>query len=94
MSSSYFPVPFNAPRQSRKLSGRCGLIPIFDGDTLLGYVNKVRMEFAKKPLCCSDESIAEIAAAVGFGDPNYFSRVFTQIIGISPTEFRKRFYQK
>lgn len=58
------------------------------------YVNKVRMEFAKKPLCCSDESIAEIAAAVGFGDPNYFSRVFTQIIGISPTEFRKRFYQK
>lgn len=48
----------------------------------------------KKPLCCSDESIAEIAAAVGFGDPNYFSRVFTQIIGISPTEFRKRFYQK
>lgn len=70
------------------------MIPIFDGDTLLGYVNKVRMEFAKKPLCCSDESIAEIAAAVGFGDPNYFSRVFTQIIGISPTEFRKRFYQK
>ena len=57
------------------------------------YVNKVRMEFAKSPLCLSDESIAEIAASVGFGDPNYFSRVFTQIIGIPPTEFRKRFHQ-
>lgn len=43
------------------------------------YVNKVRMEFAKSPLCLSNESIAEIAASVGFGDPNYFSRVFTQI---------------
>ena len=57
------------------------------------YVNKVRMEFAKSPLCLSGESIAEIAASVGFGDPNYFSRVFTQIIGIPPTEFRKRFHQ-
>lgn len=57
------------------------------------YVNKVRMEFTKSPLCLSDESIAEIAASVGFGDPNYFSRVFTQIIGIPPTEFRKRFHQ-
>ena len=57
------------------------------------YVNKVRMELAKNPLCLSNESIARIAASVGFDDPNYFSRVFTQIIGISPTEFRKRFHQ-
>lgn len=57
------------------------------------YVNKVCMEFAKNPLCLSNESIAGIAASVGFDDPNYFSRVFTQIIGISPTEFRKRFHQ-
>ena len=57
------------------------------------YVNKVRMEHAKNPLCLSNENISEIAASVGFDDPNYFSRVFTQIIGISPTEFRKRFHQ-
>ena len=57
------------------------------------YVHKVRLELAKNPLCNSNESIAEIAAAVGFGDPNYFSRVFMQIIGISPTEFRNRFHQ-
>lgn len=57
------------------------------------YVHKVRLELAKKPLCNSNESIAEIAASVGFEDPNYFSRVFTQIIGISPTEFRRRFHQ-
>ncbi|MTQ95664.1 helix-turn-helix domain-containing protein [Pseudoflavonifractor sp. BIOML-A6] len=55
------------------------------------YVNKVRMELAKNHLLLSRENIAEIAAGVGFNDPNYFSRVFTQIIGIPPTEFRRRF---
>lgn len=55
------------------------------------YVNKVRIELAKNHLLLSSENIAEIAAGVGFNDPNYFSRVFTNIIGISPTEFRRRF---
>ncbi len=57
------------------------------------YVNKVRTELAKGPLCSSNESIAEIAASVGFDDPNYFSRVFSQVIGVSPTEYRRRFHQ-
>lgn len=57
------------------------------------YVNKVRVEQAKNSLLLSHDSIAEIASRVGFSDPNYFSRVFTQIIGISPTEFRRRFQQ-
>ena len=58
------------------------------------YVNKVRMELAKNHLLLSRESVGEIASRVGFNDPNYFSRVFTQMIGISPTEFRRRFQQE
>lgn len=58
------------------------------------YINKVRVELAKNHLLLSGESVAEIASRVGFNDPNYFSRVFTQIIGISPTEFRRRFQQE
>ena len=57
------------------------------------YINKVRVELAKNHLLLSKESISSIAARVGFNDPNYFSRVFTQIIGISPTEFRRRFHE-
>lgn len=57
------------------------------------YVNKVRVEQAKNSLLLSSDSIGEIASRVGFSDPNYFSRVFTQIIGISPKEFRRRFRQ-
>lgn len=55
------------------------------------YINKVRVERSKNPLILSDESISEIAYSVGFNDSNYFSRVFTEIIGIPPTEFRRRF---
>lgn len=58
------------------------------------YINKVRVELAKNHLLLSRESVGEIASRVGFNDPNYFSRVFTQIIGISPTEFRRRFQQE
>lgn len=57
------------------------------------YINKVRVEQAKNNLIYTHDSIAEIALSVGFSDPNYFSRVFTQIIGISPSEFRRRFMQ-
>lgn len=55
------------------------------------YINKVRIERSKNYLINSGETIAEIAINTGFNDPNYYSRVFTKIIGISPTEFRKRF---
>ena len=57
------------------------------------YVNKVRVEQAKRALTTTDDSIAEIASCVGFNDPNYFSRVFTRIMSISPTEYRRRFSQ-
>lgn len=57
------------------------------------YINKMRIEAAKNHLLLSHESMADIAAAVGFNDPNYFYRIFSQIIGISPTEFRRRFHQ-
>lgn len=58
------------------------------------YINKIRVELAKNDLILSSASIAEIASRTGFNDPNYFSRVFSQIIGIPPTEFRRRFQQK
>ncbi len=52
---------------------------------------KVRIELSKNHLMNSTNSIAEIAITTGFDDPNYYSRVFTKMIGISPTEFRRRF---
>jgi AraC-like DNA-binding protein/mannose-6-phosphate isomerase-like protein (cupin superfamily) len=49
-----------------------------------------RIELAKTLLLNGDESCTEIALACGFGDSNYFARLFRRKAGISPTEFRRR----
>lgn len=52
------------------------------------YVTRVRMDRAMQLLRESNLSVAEIASEVGFRDPLYFSRVFTQSIGVTPREYR------
>jgi two-component system response regulator YesN len=34
-------------------------------------------------------SVKEVAFAVGYQDPNYFSKSFKRITGMLPTEFRE-----
>ena len=55
------------------------------------YINKVRTETAKDYLVQTNDGITNVSINVGFNDPNYFSRVFTKLIGIPPTEYRRRF---
>ena len=53
------------------------------------YVTKVRLEEAEKLLADTVLSIMEIAAAVGYPDEKYFSRLFKKSTGIKPSEYRK-----
>lgn len=55
------------------------------------YINKVRIEYAKELLIHTSKPLSHIALDVGFNDPNYFSRIFTQLIGNPPSEYRRRF---
>lgn len=48
-----------------------------------------RMEAARQYLCVSGQSVAEIAEAVGYGDPFYFSRLFRKHFEMSPSQYRK-----
>ena len=61
------------------------------GVSMSTYVNKLRVERAKRYLLETDDSMLSIALSVGFRDGNYFARVFRQLIGIQPTEFRRRY---
>lgn len=45
---------------------------------------------AKRLLCHSGKSVKEIAAALGYDDPAYFSRFFTKNTGISAIAFRSQ----
>ena len=49
-----------------------------------------RIELAKTLLRTGDAQCTEIAMTCGFGDSNYFARLFKRRTGFSPTEFRRR----
>ncbi|MBE3560872.1 MAG: helix-turn-helix transcriptional regulator [Ktedonobacteraceae bacterium] len=52
------------------------------------YVLRVRMRKAKELLVFTQQSIVEVARSVGFADPYYFSRLFHEKEGLSPSQFR------
>lgn len=52
------------------------------------YIKEKRIEIASQLLVNTDLTITQIAALVGFDDPNYFSTLFKTLKGISPREFR------
>ena len=57
------------------------------------YLQACRLSEAKRELAQGNRSIREIVDLCGFGDESNFSRTFRQRVGVTPTQFRKR-YQK
>jgi AraC family transcriptional regulator, transcriptional activator of pobA len=46
---------------------------------------------SKRLLAHSDLNVSEIAYELGFDDPSYFTRLFRQVEGLSPREFREAY---
>ena len=59
------------------------------GTTFVEYLTNLRMERAQELLKDESLSIKEICAAVGYADPNYFSRTFKKNVGVTPTVYRE-----
>lgn len=53
------------------------------------YLMRKRMELAKRLLCETDRTVAEIAEALCFSDAHYFSNFFKAREGIGPLQYRK-----
>ena len=59
------------------------------GNSTSSFILNVRIEKAKRLLLTDETPIADIAIKCGFDDSNYFTRVFKQIYGVSPSQYRK-----
>lgn len=59
------------------------------GETPNRYVASTRMRSAVKQLTLSDDSIEQVAEALGYPNRFYFSRVFKKHHGCGPATFRK-----
>lgn len=54
------------------------------------YINTLRIEKAKQLLRDMRYRTNEVAALVGIENPRYFTRVFKEMTGLSPAEYRSR----
>jgi len=62
------------------------------GNTFNEYLSALRIDEAKTLLKSSNMKIYEIAENVGYENYPYFNVVFKRILGITPTEYREKYY--
>jgi YesN/AraC family two-component response regulator len=60
----------------------------YTGENFVTYLHNTRIEKAKELLCSTDEKMKDISSMVGFEDEKHFYRIFRQICGVSPKEYR------
>ena len=60
------------------------------GMTVNNYINQVRITKAKEMLRFTDLYVELIGEKCGIDDPNYFSRLFKKVEGVSPGIYRKQ----
>ena len=68
----------------RRFASATGLAPI-------AYVQRLRIEDAKRRLERTDTSVDEISWRVGYEDAAFFRRLFKRTTGLAPSAYRKRF---
>jgi transcriptional regulator GlxA family with amidase domain len=81
------------------LAGRASLSPrqfarAFAAETGMSpgkYVERTRLEAARRHLEDTAEGIEQTARACGYGTPEAMRRAFLQALGVSPAEYRRRF---
>ncbi|GAA3929678.1 hypothetical protein GCM10023085_08800 [Actinomadura viridis] len=60
------------------------------GLTPMGFLARLRAERAATLLARSALPVARVGAAVGWDDPTYFARRFKSLVGLTPSEYRRR----
>lgn len=66
----------------------CRLFRRYDSQSPYQYLLRLKMKFAAERLQQPDALVKNVAEEAGFADPFHFSRVFTAVLGLSPSAFR------
>jgi transcriptional regulator GlxA family with amidase domain len=64
---------------------------IATGSSLIGYLQNLRVEEAKRLLEAGELPVDEISFAVGYEDPSFFRRLFKRLTGLTPSQYRRMF---
>ena len=89
----HFREPLNMAVVSNHVSMNYSLFSLlfkqYTGGNFVGYLQKLRIDEAKRLLETTDWRVNEIGRNVGFSDEKHFLKVFKSTVGLSPTEYRK-----
>lgn len=61
------------------------------GMTTTDYTQRLKIGRAREMLQTTAAPIDTVAWNVGYNDPSSFRKVFTRIVGLTPSEYRRRF---
>ena len=62
------------------------------GQGFAEYLTKLRIERVKERLATTSEKIKAVAASEGFRDAQYFVKIFKKTTGLTPSEYRQKFF--
>ena len=54
------------------------------------YLQQLRLEKAKQLLLTTEKSVTDITYEIGYSHVKHFTTLFKKVIGITPTEWRKK----
>ncbi|MCB0705182.1 MAG: helix-turn-helix domain-containing protein [Saprospiraceae bacterium] len=60
-------------------------------NTVLEYIQRIKVEAAKRSFECSRKNMNEVMLDVGYSDTKAFRSVFKKITGLSPIEYRNKY---
>lgn len=65
------------------------IFPEYAGKHFCSYLQQLRIERARELLRFTDDHIYEIASKVGFWNSRYFGKVFRDMVGMTPADYRR-----
>lgn len=90
---------FREPQSVAGVVAECGIperslkrrFAVATGSSVIGYVQNLRIEEAKRLLETGDMSFDDIAAAVGYENPAFFRKLFKRCTGLTAGHYRRMF---
>ena len=61
------------------------------GNSILEYIQRVKVEFVKKQLETGRQTVNEIIYKAGYNDTDAFRKVFKKFTALSPVDYRKKY---
>lgn len=79
VATQFYLSPYYLSRLFRRVTGQ----------SIVDYINSRRIEAAQRLLESTDLSISDVAEQTGFSTAAHFRRVFRELMGMSPLQYRK-----